>query len=105
MHDTEEKGSDVNLAAHLLNDGWQDRYDAALLVTQDTDLCEPARMVKDGLGKPVGLVWLDGGQPSNRWRKAVSFVRQATPARLGAAQFPDRLLGLNGRPIDKPTGW
>ncbi|MCA8933363.1 MAG: NYN domain-containing protein, partial [Rhodospirillaceae bacterium] len=45
VHDTEEKGSDVNLAAHLLNDGWRDRYDAAVVMSQDTDLCEPLRMV------------------------------------------------------------
>ncbi|WP_419164924.1 HNH endonuclease [Candidatus Palauibacter sp.] len=30
---TEEKGSDVNLAVHPLNDGWLDSYDCAVVVT------------------------------------------------------------------------
>ena len=30
---TEEKGSDVNLAAHLLTDAWLDRYDCAVVVS------------------------------------------------------------------------
>src|SRR6266446_5066282 len=28
---TEEKGSDVNLALHVLNDAWQDKYDCAVV--------------------------------------------------------------------------
>lgn len=38
--DSEEKGSDVNLAVHLVNDGWQGAFDVALLLSQDTDLAE-----------------------------------------------------------------
>jgi uncharacterized LabA/DUF88 family protein len=64
IHDTEEKGSDVNLASHLLLDGCQDRYDMALVLSQDTDLIEPMRMVTQELKKTLGLVWLDGKRPS-----------------------------------------
>lgn len=37
---TEEKGSDVNLAVHLLNDAWLDHYDCAVVVSNDSDLAE-----------------------------------------------------------------
>ena len=37
---TEEKGSDVNLAVHLLNDAWLDRYECAVVVSNDSDLAE-----------------------------------------------------------------
>ena len=33
---TEEKGSDVNLAVHLLNDGWLDAYDCSALPKKET---------------------------------------------------------------------
>ena len=33
---TEEKGSDVNLAVHLLNDAWLDRYDCAVVISNDS---------------------------------------------------------------------
>lgn len=49
----EEKGSDVNLAAHLLNDAWKGVFDAAVVVSNDTDLVEPIRMVTTERGKPV----------------------------------------------------
>lgn len=53
VHDTEEKGSDVNLAAHLLNDAFRGRFEVALLLSQDTDLIEPLRIVKHDLGIPL----------------------------------------------------
>src|SRR5262249_52027714 len=53
---TEEKGSDVNLAAHLLHDGHLHRYEAAVLLTNDSDLLEPVKMVRYELGLPVGII-------------------------------------------------
>jgi uncharacterized LabA/DUF88 family protein len=35
---TEEKGSDVNLAIHLLHDAYQSRYECAVIVSGDSDL-------------------------------------------------------------------
>jgi hypothetical protein len=105
IHDTEEKGSDVALASHLLNDGYLGRYDAALVMSQDTDLCEPLKMVRDNLRKPVGLVWLDGKQPGGRLVRAASFVRHVTPARLAASQFPDQVMGRNGHLVERPASW
>ena len=43
---TEEKGSDVNLAAHLLLDGFQNRYEAAIVITGDSDLITPIKMAR-----------------------------------------------------------
>jgi hypothetical protein len=34
---TEEKGSDVNLAIHLLNDAWKGLYDSAIVISNDSD--------------------------------------------------------------------
>ncbi len=105
VHDTEEKGSDVNLASHLLNDGWRDRYDAALILSQDTDLCEPLRMVRQDLEKLVGLVCLDGRQANKRLARVASFVRHLTPARLSKAQFAEKVMTPKGRFATKPESW
>lgn len=43
---TEEKGSDVNLATHLLHDGFRGMFEAAVLITNDSDLTEPVRVVR-----------------------------------------------------------
>ena len=43
---TKEKGSDVNLAVHLLNDGWLDTYDCGIVVGNDSDIAEAMRLVR-----------------------------------------------------------
>jgi uncharacterized LabA/DUF88 family protein len=105
IHDTEEKGSDVNLATHLINDGWHKRYEVALVFSQDTDLTEPIRIVVQELGLKVGVVWLDGGQPSRHLAGAASFVRHVRPADLAASQFPDPVILPGGKPLHKPAQW
>jgi uncharacterized LabA/DUF88 family protein len=37
---TEEKGSDVNLALHFLNDAWLDNYDCGIIISNDSDFAE-----------------------------------------------------------------
>jgi len=40
---TEEKGSDVNLATHLLHDAHRGWFEAAVIVSNDSDLLEPIK--------------------------------------------------------------
>lgn len=105
IHDTEEKGSDVNLAVHLLHDGWLGNYEMALILSQDTDLIEPLRLVRDELKKTVGLIWLGGKRPNAEMATVASFVRHLSSADLAAAQFPDSFHRAKGKVIAKPSGW
>jgi len=52
----EEKGSDVNLASHLVRDAFMNLFDVAVVVTNDTDLIEPIKIVRDDVGKAIGLL-------------------------------------------------
>ena len=102
VHTMEEKGSDVNLAAHLLNDAWKNSFDAAVVFSNDTDLVEPIRMVAVERQKPVTVVC------PGRWAMASGLQRVATHQRhihrsmLVASQLPDPIPGTS---IRKPTGW
>ena len=40
---SEEKGSDVNLGAHLVRDAFTDAFDVAVVLTDDSDLVEPIK--------------------------------------------------------------
>jgi hypothetical protein len=53
---TEEKGSDVNLASHLIQDAHMGAFEAAAVVSCDTDLVEPVRIVAKEIGKRVCLL-------------------------------------------------
>jgi len=52
---SEEKGSDVNLAVHLLNDAWNNCYDCAVVVSNDGDLAEAMRLVRKEKHKTARL--------------------------------------------------
>ena len=102
FHSMEEKGSDVNLAVHLLNDAWNGLFDAAAVMSNDTDLVTPIRMVTAERGKPVFIVYPGRWQVAPMLKQAASHVRHAHAAHLRAAQFPDT---LPGTAISKPAEW
>lgn len=105
VHDTEEKGSDVNLASHLLNDCFKGRFDVALVISQDTDLCQPLEMVCKDQRKTVGLAWMEATAPGRRLKNVTSFIRHASPAMLKRSQFSDPVIGRGGARIEKPVEW
>lgn len=47
----EEKESDVNIAMHLVSDAHEDVFDQAFLVTNDSDLLGPVRLVREKFPK------------------------------------------------------
>ena len=53
--DTEEKGSDVNLASYLLMDGFESQYEVAVVISSNSDLQVPIEMVRTRLGKQIGV--------------------------------------------------
>ena len=102
FHTMEEKGSDVNLAAYLLDDAWKNRFEAAAVVSNDTDLVVPIRMVAEERKKPVFVVCPGRWQVAPQLRRAASHVRHIRPSMLRTAQFPDTLPGTE---VSKPAGW
>ena len=101
-HTMEEKGSDVNLAVHLLNDAWLDRFDVAAVVSNDTDLVEPIRMVAEERGKEVIAVCPRPTLAAHRLKNVASRVRHVRERMLQVSQFPDCIPGTS---ITRPVGW
>ena len=102
FHSAEEKGSDVNLASHLLNDAWKGLFDAAAVISNDTDLVTPIRIVTAERGKPVFIVCPGRWQAAPKLRQVASRVRHVRKPMLTASQFPNTLPGTG---ITKPSGW
>jgi len=100
---TEEKGSDVNLAVHLLNDAWNDVYDCAVVISNDSDFAEALRLVKEQNGKEIGIISpIIKGHPSYELIRHASFVRRIRKGVLAASQLPSPIPGTN---LHKPSGW
>ena len=102
FHSMEEKGSDVNLAAYLLNDAWRGLFEMAVVISNDTDLVAPVRMVKEDLKYPVTVVCPGRSKMAPQLRDAATHIRHIRPPMLRAAQFPDI---LPDAPIKKPADW
>ena len=100
---TEEKGSDVNLATHLLCDGFRDHYDIAAVISNDTDLEEPLRVVKEELLKGVALLH-PSKYPSGKLASYATTIRKLRVGALRAAQFADELTDTVGT-FRKPASW
>lgn len=100
----EEKGSDVNLACHLLLDAFRNNYDVACVLSNDSDLVEPIRIVTEIIGKPVGLL-SPVSNPNPELNRVSSFVRRISVSDLAASQFPSPLLRADGSELKKPALW
>jgi uncharacterized LabA/DUF88 family protein len=104
----EEKGSDVNLATHLIADHLRGRYELAIVISNDGDLKMPIELVREKLN-PVGVI----NPHPNRQRSyalsprnlpAGSFYRCLKPRLLRNSQLPRHLKDEAGV-IKCPRGW
>ncbi len=100
---TEEKGSDVNLATHLVSDAYEDAFDCAVLITNDSDLREPVELVRNRLGKRVGVL-NPQKHPAVALTKVATFIKTIRSGVLQTSQFPDTLVDARGT-FTKPAGW
>lgn len=101
---TEEKGSDVNMAAHLVRDAFTDAFDVAILLTNDSDLVEPVRIATEEAGKKVGLL-VPVKSPTASLVRVSSFQLHVRPGHLGRSQFANPLPLEDGTQLDKPASW
>jgi len=100
--DTKEKGSDVNLALHILNDAWHDRYDCAILVSNDSDIAGALKFAKEEHNKKIGLIIPGHRHPSQTLMQHKDFMKIIRPSVLADSQLPNHIPGSN---ISKPTSW
>ena len=100
----EEKGSDVNVASHLLLDVLLGEVDAALVISNDSDLRFPIEQVRERV--PVGLVNPTPGQTAGALRAPAAigagrhFWRKLTVRDFRLHQLPNPAGGYS-----MPKGW
>ncbi|MDA7983604.1 MAG: RNA pyrophosphohydrolase [Alphaproteobacteria bacterium] len=99
-----EKQSDVNLAAHLINDAHLNRFDTAVIVSGDNDFAGAVELVKNDAGKEVGVFLPQPPQTARKLCAKASFERQIHPELLARCQFDENLEDHKG-PFHMPKGW
>ena len=101
---TEEKGSDVNLALHALNDAWTNAYDCAVIVSNDSDLAMALQLVKEQHNKVIGLITPGAPKRNPSWqlRRYASFTKVIRPWALEKSLLPNPIPHTE---ITKPKSW
>lgn len=100
----EEKGSDVNVATHLMADVLRGRVDAALVVSNDSDLELPLRYVRELV--PTGLINPSANQLAGKLRgRASDGVGQHWWGTLVTSTYFDHQLPDPVGKLRKPRGW
>ncbi len=99
----EEKGTDVNLALHLLNDAHNKKFDTAIIVSNDSDLAEVVRIVTKELNLKVGVL-CPAENMSRKLTEHASFKEAVREGPIRDSQFPSKMKGKNGE-FEKPSTW
>jgi uncharacterized LabA/DUF88 family protein len=98
----EEKGSDVNIATYLLLDAFGKKYDAAILISNDSDLLEPVRWVRQRFGFAVDVLNPNVGK--TQFARIALSCAVLTLADIRACQFPAAMHDARGL-ITRPSEW
>ena len=103
---SEEKRSDVNLATHLLLDCFNNEFDTAVVISNDADLVEPIKVVRQRFNKQV--IVINPQRTSNVTHElkqaATSFMQRINTKHLANSQFPSTLSDGIGQ-FTKPPTW
>jgi hypothetical protein len=107
----EEKGTDVNLATHLLRDAFRGSCEVAAVATSDSDLEEPFRIVTQELRLPLILLHpyvadASGSfrEPAKKLRVYASGIKKIREGLLAACQLPEQLSDKHGQ-VTRPYEW
>jgi uncharacterized LabA/DUF88 family protein len=102
---TEEKGTDVNLAVQMAVDAVRDKFDYAMLFSNDSDMAYAVQIASRECKKKVGLYIARKAVSFKVLRENVIYIRSITPTILAVHQFPDEIRTQSGRIIKKPKDW
>jgi hypothetical protein len=87
----------------LLNDAHNKDFDIAVMITNDSDLVEPMKIVREELKLAVGII-NPHEKPSFQLQAKASFIKSVRPWVLKGSQFPNKMNDADGSFI-KPLRW
>jgi len=101
---TEEKGSDVNIASHLIIDTYEDKFDVAIVVSNDSDLADAIKILNNKNNKTIRLLNPYQKTNSKLLEAVAGNIKIIRKSALEASQFPEVLNDINGS-FYRPKYW
>jgi uncharacterized LabA/DUF88 family protein len=101
----EEKETDVHIAVSLVEDGVQDRYDMALLISADSDLCPAIRAIKRLRPEKRIIAAFPPRRNSDDLKRAVDGYLSIGHAAIRRSQLPPQVITSAGIVLSRPKRW
>jgi len=100
-----EKMTDVNIATQIILDAYKNEYDAAILISGDSDLVPPIKAVHENFKNKRVIVAF----PPKRFNNSVALVAKGSfiigRKKLVDSQFDEEVTKRDGFKLKKPTDW
>jgi len=100
-----EKRTDVNIAAELLVDAHEDRFDMAILISGDNDLLPVVKALRSAFPKKRIRVAFPPKRHTNAMKQAANSHVYIGEPHLRDNQLPDEVTLPSGFVIRRPTSW
>ncbi|MDP6526761.1 MAG: NYN domain-containing protein [Kiritimatiellia bacterium] len=101
----EEKKTDVNIACEILNDTHLDRYDCCYVVSGDSDLVPPLRIVEENYPDKRTIV----AHPPRRKSAELCQIADAWFAigkqKFKNSQLPEKVVSAHSVELNRPAEW
>lgn len=103
--DYEEKMTDVNIAAQMLVDAFDDRFDTALILSADSDLTTPVSKVRQRFPAKRVVIAEPPGRHSTALCNNASGYFTIGEAKLRASQLAEQVQRADGFVLSRPVPW
>lgn len=101
----EEKMTDVNIAAQLLSDAYEDKFDTAIVISGDSDLTTPIKMVLERFPNKRIIVAFPPGRSSQQLKTTATASFTIGEAKLRQNLLPNTITTESGYQLQRPVQW
>ncbi len=101
----EEKMTDVNIAAQMLTDAYEDRFDIALVISADSDLTTPIRLLRERMPQKRVIVVFPPERRSAELKKTANGTVVLGENKLRQNLLPENITTSSGFVLTRPPQW
>lgn len=101
----EEKMTDVNIAAQLLVDAYEDRFDMAMVISGDSDLTTPIQIVQARFPEKRLVVVFPPQRHSAQLKNVANGCLHLGEDKLRQNQLPETVTTASGFVLKRPAHW
>ena len=99
-----EKMTDVNISVELMKDAFQDRFDVPFLISADSDLVSPIRLIQQLFPNKKVTSIFPPGRFSSALKSTSARTLRMGHLELAKSLLPDQVI-KNGIVLNRPASW